>query len=242
VIGINSAIFSQSGGSVGIGFAIPINMVKELLPQLRLGKVRRAYLGVMLQNITPELKTKLTLTVEEGALVSDVEANGPAANAGIQRGDVIVALDGKGVHSANELAFMAAAIPIGKKTAVDIVRKGRKMTLQAVTEEMQEERQEPESMTAGPQLGLTLQAIHPDLARKYNLSRNQGLLVMEVEEGSPAEEAGLSQGDIIIEVEQQPVTNVGELLRLASQPAKSGALLLLVDHGGFTIFMTLEVS
>jgi serine protease Do len=242
VIGINSAIFSQSGGSVGIGFAIPINMVKELLPQLRLGKVRRSYLGVMLQNITPELKTKLNLTVDEGALVSDIEANGPAANAGIQRGDVIVALDGKGVHSANELAFMVAAIPIGEKTAVDIVRKGKKMTLRAVTEEMKEEKQEPQSMAEGPHLGLMLQAIDPDLARRYNLSRNQGLLVMQVEEGSPAEQAGLNQGDIIIEVDQQSVTDVSELMRLVSRQAKEGTLLLLVDRGGTTIYMTLEVS
>jgi serine protease Do len=242
VVGINSAIFSQSGGSVGIGFAIPINMVKELLPQLRQGKVRRSYLGVMIQNITPELKTKLNLTVDEGALVSDVQPDGPAANAGIRRGDVIVALDGKGVRSANELAFIVAAIPIGQETAVEILRRGRKVTLQAVTEEMKEEPPEPESMTEGPHLGLMLRPITPDLARRYNLSRDQGLLVMQVEGGSPAEQAGLNQGDIIVEVDQQPVIDVSELARLVSQQAKGDALLLLVDRGGTTIFMTLDVS
>jgi len=129
-VGINTAIFSQSGGNIGIGSAIPINMAKDLLPQLKRGKVIRAWLGVTIQKITPQLKEKFGLEKQEGALVADVASGGPADQAGIQRGDVIVAFDGKKVDEMGDLPPMVAATPVGKKVKVGIIRKGKPRTLE----------------------------------------------------------------------------------------------------------------
>ncbi len=242
VIGINSAILSESGGSVGIGFAIPIKLVKELLPQLRQGKVRRSYLGVMIQDITPELKEKLKLGTDSGALVSDVASGGPADKAGVRRGDVIVSFDGKPVRSPHELPLIVAATPIGKKVTLEIIRAGKKITLEAQTQELQEEATFAVPPAEGPHLGLTLQALTPELSHEYELTRTRGLLVMQVEQGSPSDDAGLQPGDIIIEVDQQHVADVAKFKRIISQQTKEGTLLLLVDRGGNTVFLTLKVS
>jgi serine protease Do len=242
VIGINSAIFSQTGGSVGIGFAIPISMVQELLPQLRQGKVRRSYLGVMIQDITPELKDTLNLGTDSGALVSDVASGGPAAKAGVQRGDVIVGFDGKPVRSSHDLPLIVAAAPIGKKATIEIMRAGKKRTLTAVTEEMSEEKQPSENQDEGVKLGLALQALTPDIAKSYGLSRSQGLVITQVEQGSPAAEAGLQPGDILVEVDQQPVLDVAAFKTILARHPKEGTLLLLVDRGGNTLFVTIKLS
>jgi serine protease Do len=242
VIGINSAIFSQTGGSVGIGFAIPINMVQELLPQLRQGKVRRSYLGVMIQDITPELKDTLNLGTDSGALVSDVASGGPAAKAGVRRGDVIVAFDGKPVRSSHDLPLIVAAAPIGKKATIDIIRAGKKLALTAVTEEMSEEEPPGETQDEGVKLGLALQALTPDIAKGYGLSRSQGLVITQVEQGSPAAEAGLQPGDIIVEADQQQVLDVATFKAILARHPKEGTLLLLVDRGGNTLYVTIKLS
>jgi serine protease Do len=242
VIGINAAIFSQSGGSEGIGFAIPINMVQDLLPQLRQGKVRRSYLGVIVQDITPELKAKLKLGTDNGALVSDVVSDGPAGKAGVRRGDVIVSFDGKTVRSSRELPLIVAAAPIGKKAIIEIMRMGKKMMLHAVTAEMAEEEQPPETQTEGVQLGVTLQPLTPEIAGNYGLNRTQGLLIMQVEQGSPAAEAGLQPGDIIVEVEQQQVADLVKLKNIIAKHVGGDTLLLLVDRGGNTVYLTLKMS
>lgn len=239
VIGINSAIFSQSGGNVGIGFALPINMVQELLPQLREGRVRRSYLGVMIQDVTPALEEVLNLGTNSGALVSDVVAGGPGFKAGVLRGDVIVSFDGKKVSSAQQLPMAVASTPIGKKVVVEIIRKGKKMSLQAYTEELEEEGQPPEPEVEDVSPGLSLQALTPELALTYDLERIQGLLIVDVEQASPAAEAGLEPGDIIVEADQQPMGEVAALKRIISRRCKGDTLLLLVDHGGRTVFVTL---
>ncbi|WP_319524480.1 DegQ family serine endoprotease [uncultured Desulfosarcina sp.] len=241
VIGINSAIFSQSGGSVGIGFAIPINMVRDLLPQLRQGKVRRAYLGVIIQDITPALKTKLGLDSEYGALVSDVVPDGPAARAGIQRGDVILSLNGKPVKNSRELPLMVAAKPIGKSVMLEVVRQGKRLSVKVVTLEMSEEK--PSDAEAridiGPELGLALQALTPEIARGYGLWCSRGLLIVQVAPGSPAEEAGLQPGDIIVEAERSPVADVASLKQIFDRHGADDTILLLVDRDGTTVFITM---
>ena len=137
VVGINTAIFSRSGGNIGIGFAVPVNMAKDLLPQLKEGKVVRGWLGVTIQEVTPELKDKLGLEEQRGALVADVEKGGPADEAGIQRGDVIVAFDGKEVEEMHELPHMVAVTPVGKDVPVAVIRKGKKRHLNAQVGESQ---------------------------------------------------------------------------------------------------------
>ncbi|GAB6906212.1 putative periplasmic serine endoprotease DegP-like [Desulfosarcina cetonica] len=242
VIGINSAIFSQSGGSVGIGFAIPINMVKDLLPQLRQGKVRRAYLGVMVQDVTPDLRRKLGLETDRGALVSDVPTDSPAAAAGIQRGDVILSVDGKSVKNSRELPLIIATKPIGKSIEINVLRRGKTIALTAVTRELEEEipSADPEE-AAGARLGLSMQTMTAEVANTYGLNRVTGVLVLQVEAGSPGADAGLEPGDVIIEVEQQPVNDVAAFQRIVGQSVKDKILLILVDRGGSTFFLTLTL-
>ena len=240
VIGINSAIFSQSGGSVGIGFAIPINMAKELLPQLREGKVRRSYLGVMIQDVTPALKEKLDLATDTGALVSDVVPGGPACRAGVQRGDLIVSFDGKQIRSSRDLPYIVSATPIGKKVFMEVIRRKEKIELPVITEEMADE--EPsESQADRSQIGLSMQALTPEIAKAYGLSRAKGLLIVQVEDGSPAAEAGLAPGDIIVEADRQTVSDMASFNRILAKHGKGSTLLLLIDRSGITIFVTLTL-
>jgi len=241
VIGINTAIFSQSGGSIGIGFAIPINMAKDLLPQLKKGKVVRGWLGVMIQKITPDLKEKLDLKDDKGALVADVSAGGPAAKAGIQRGDVIVAFDGKPVKDSTDLPYMVGSTAVGKSVAVDLLRKGQKKTFQVKIGELKEEK-EPEAVSeAKPRLGMTVEEITPEIMKNYRLSESSGLVVVDVENGSPAAEAGLREGDVILEVDQKPVKALDEFNRKMESYKQGDTLLLLVKRGEATVFLTLKV-
>jgi serine protease Do len=242
VIGVNSAIFSQSGGNIGIGFAIPINMAKQLLPQLRQGKVRRSWLGVMIQNITPELKNKLGLGTDEGALVSDVVSGGPAEKAGIKRGDVILQFDGKAIRSSSDLPFVVASTPIGKTVVVEVMRENQSMKLQVKTEELKEETEaEPPSKTPS-HLGIEVQQITPEMAKNYGLSRTLGVIVVRVENGSPAEQAGLAAGDIIVEIDKKPVKDIETLNNLLAGVKEGHTILFLIDRGGTTVFVTLNVK
>jgi serine protease Do len=139
VIGINTAIYSQSGGSIGIGFAIPINMAKDLLPQLKKGEVIRGWLGVHIQGVTADLADKFGLAEAKGALVSEVTEGGPADNAGIVRGDVIISFDGKEIKTMADLPYMVGATPVGKTVKVEIIRKGKSKTLKVKVGEMEKQ-------------------------------------------------------------------------------------------------------
>jgi len=242
VIGVNSAIFSQNGGNIGIGFAIPINMAKQLLPQLRKGKVSRSWLGVMIQNITPELKAKLRLGTDEGALVSDVVSGGPAEKAGIKRGDVILQFDGKPIRSSHDLPFVVASTPIGKRVVVEVMRDNQRMNLQVETEELKEEDEATTPGEARPYLGMQVQPITPEMAKNFGLGRTSGVIIVEVANGSPAAESGLAAGDIIVEIDQQPVGNIEVFNRLLSGVKEGETLLFLIDRSGTTIFVTLNVK
>jgi serine protease Do len=241
VIGVNSVIFSQSGGNIGIGFAIPINMAKQLLPQLRKGKVSRSWLGVMIQNITPELKAKLGLGTDEGALVSDVVSSGPAEKAGIKRGDVILQFDGKAIQNSRDLPFVVASTPIGKTVVVEVMRDNQRINLQVKTEELKEEAEAAPPSEARPHLGMEVQEITNEMVKNYNLSRTSGVIIVQVENGSPAAEAGLTPGDIIVEVDKKPVKDVNTLNNLLAGVKEGQTILFLIDRGGTTIFVTLGV-
>ena len=245
VVGINSVIFTESAGSVGIGFAIPINMVEALLPQLRQGKVRRAFLGVMIQNVTPALKERLDLVVDSGALVSDVIDGSPAAKAGVQRDDVIVSFDDRPVVNSHDLPLIVGATPINRTVDIEVVRQRRKMTLTVVTREMAEETGDAEDVQTLEEdsgVGLTLQALTPTVAAEYGLGRSQGLLIHQVVPGGAAAEAGLQPGDIIVEVEQEPVTDVDAFRERLHRHADQKTLLLLVDREDNTIFITMPLA
>jgi len=242
VIGINAAIFSQSGGSIGIGFAIPVNMAKDLLPQLKKGKVIRGWLGVMIQKITPEIKEKLKLKDNKGALVADATASGPAEKAGIKRGDVIVSFNGKEVKETADLPYMVASTPVGKVVTVEVIRKGERKSLQVKLGELKEEEEAPVVSEAKPRLGMTVEEITPEVAKELGLSETGGIVVAQVEENTPAAEAGLSAGDVILEVDQAPMKNVEEFNQKLETYKAGDTILLLVKRRGATIFLTLKVT
>jgi len=241
VVGINTAIFSQSGGNIGIGFAIPINMAKDLLPQLKTGKVVRGWLGVMIQKITPELKQKLDLKDEKGALVADVTPGGPAEKAGIQRGDVIVTFNGKEIKEMSELPYVVASTPVGKSVNVQVLRKGQKKSFEIKIAELKDEKEAPVVTEAKPRLGMTVEDLTPELAKNFGLSEARGVVVVQVEDGSSAAEAGLRAGDVILEIDQSPVKDVKDFGRKIESYKAGDTVLVLAKRRGATVFLTLKV-
>jgi serine protease Do len=241
VIGINTAIFSQSGGSIGIGFAIPVNMAKDLLPQLKNGKVVRGWLGVMIQKITPDLKSKLKLSDEIGALVADITAEGPADKAGIERGDVIVSFDGKEIKQMHDLPYIVASTPIGKTVTVGLIRKGQTKTVKVKIERLKEEDDSKTVTEAKPNLGMTVEEITPELARHFGLSETSGLVVVQVEGGTAAAEAGMRPGDLILEVDQVKVKDLSQFSRKIETYKAGDTILFLAKRRGTTLYLTLKI-
>jgi serine protease Do len=241
VIGINTAIRQDANT---IGFAIPINLAKGVLPQLRAsGKVSRGWLGVMIQPVTEEVAANLELDSKRGALVADLDPNGPAAKAGVKRYDVIVEFDGKPVREMDELPKLVAAAPVGKKAQLKVIRKGAEQKLAVQLGELEAEptlasASEPESKPGA--YGLQVQPLTPEIAAQLQLDETEGVLVSGVKAGSPAEEAGLRRGDVILEVNQQAVADVAEF-REALSDSKKGALLL-VSRGGAEIIVPLTAG
>jgi len=241
VIGINSAIFSRTGGNVGIGFAIPINMAKDLLPQLKEGKVVRGWLGVMIQGITPELKRKLNLNDVKGALVADVTKGSPAHKGGIKRGDVIVSFDGKKIREMRELPYVVGSTPVGKEVPVVVIRKGKKETLVIAIGKLEEDKKAEEKQRPERELGMTAEELTPQLARNLGLSETKGLVVVHIENNSPADEAGVRAGDVLLEIDQAPVKGLDDFHKKIKTYKEGDTILLLIKRGGATLYLTLKV-
>ena len=242
VIGINTAIFSRTGGSIGIGFAMPINMAKDLLPQLKKGKVVRGWLGVMIQQINSELKEKLGLKNEKGALVADVMDGGPAEEAGIKRGDVIISFDGEEIKEMSELPYIVASTPVGKKVIVEVIRKGRKKKFEVEVGEIKEEKKAPAAREAKPRLGMTVEEITPELAGKLDLTEKKGVVVVRVDANSPAKEANIRPGDIILEVDQEAVENLEGFEEKIEDYKTGDTVLFLINRKGTTLYVTLKIE
>ena len=204
VIGINTAIFSQSGGNIGIGFAIPANLVKDILPQLaRNGKVVRGYVGVSLQRITPDIAESLGIAKSGGALINEVEKGGPAQRAGIKVGDVIVKFDGKEIENAADLPPQAARLTPGTDVPVSVLRDGKEVSLSLKVGEMKEDQVAAKS--EDDDLGLAVQAVTDDVANELGLDRAEGVIVVTVQPGSSADDAGIERGDVIVEINRSRV-------------------------------------
>jgi serine protease Do len=232
VVGINTAIFSQSGGNIGIGFATPINLVKTLVPELETkGQVTRGWLGVSIQKITPELAQSLGLEVARGALVADVTSGSPAAHAGIERGDVIVAYSGKSIEDASALPTLVASTAVGKTIPVDVIRNGKRKTLEvAVSRLVDQTVALDESATQKGKWGLALRDLRPEERERVGLEEQAGVLVAGVQPNSPAADAGVQVGDVILEVNRHPVTSVEELKRKFDKELDDKPLLLLLHR------------
>ena len=241
VVGINTAIFS---GGQGIGFAIPINMAKALLPQLKeKGKVVRGWLGVVIQRVTPELAKNFDLKGPEGALVSDVMEDSPAARADVRRGDVIVFFDGKAVKEMDQLPRMVATVEVGKKVGVGLIRDGKPLeVVVTITEGRDEPMREAESR--GPEaeksFGLVVQNITPKIAQHLNLKDRKGVIVTDVHEGSLAEDADIKAGDVIKEINRKTVSSVGDFRDALKNARPKEGIVVLVTRGNMTFFAVLR--
>ncbi len=211
VVGINTAIYSRSGGNIGIGFAIPANMVREIVPQLKeTGHVTRGWLGVMIQPVTRDIAKALDLPEAKGALVASVLPDSPAERAGIKRGDVIVEFDGHDVPKSEDLPSIVAGTPPGKKVEVVVIRDGKRKSIEVEIGKLEETEAGGRPVKAG-KLGLVVENITPEVAKELGLGKDvKGVVVSSVRRGSPAAEAGIRPGDVIEQVGREPVTNVAE--------------------------------
>ncbi len=258
VVGVNTAIFSQTGGSIGIGFAIPAAIVKNVVEQLRKdGRVRRGWLGVNIQSVTDEIAEGVGLEKARGALVGRVPENGPAAKAQIKAGDVIVKFDGKEVTDMRRLPRLVAETPVDKAVKVEIWRNRGTVTLDVTLGELEEEQQAratppgrgQQGQTQAPQgqaevLGMTLAPITPETRQRFQLPEKQkGVVVTDVVEGSVAQERGIRPGDVIVEVAQSEIAQPAQVQDKVKEQRAAGrrSVLIMVERGGEQRFVGLPV-
>jgi serine protease Do len=240
LVGINTAIVPNAQG---IGFAIPVNTAKPLIPQLvATGEVTRGYLGVNIQPITSELASALQLKDTEGALVADVVPGSPADKAGIKRGDVILAYNKKPVKESRDLPSMVAGTPVGDEAGVTLLRDGKESQLSVRIAKLRPEESGPEEpgQTAKGKWGMALQDVSPQVARKLGLKTEHGALVVNVQPESPAERAAIRKGDVILEVNRQPVSSVEECKDEISRAEGKDSLLLLLQRGQNSLYVALK--
>jgi len=236
VIGINSAINPQANT---IGFAVPINMAKEILPQLEAhGRMVRGWLGVAVQRLTPELADALDLETQEGALVADVTPGSPAAEAGLERGDVIVRFAGRPIERMRELPRAVAATPPGTEVELELVRDGKHETKMVKVAELAEEKARAESHAQGADQGSTafgfdISDVPPELRQQLGLGRDEGALVTRVYPGGPAEEAGLRAGDVITEVDRSLVAGGLDAEQKLREAGKTTLLVVRREEASF---------
>jgi len=241
VIGINTAIYTPSGGSVGIGFAIPSNLAKPVIDQLRAhGKVARGWLGVQLQEVTPGIARGFGLAKAEGVLVVDVTAGGPADKAGIRQGDVIIRFNGREITRVHDLSMAVADAPVGTTATMTVLRGGKRVAVGAVIADRPQELPAPthvqakESATARS-MGLTLAPLTDDLRRELRLPATlKGVVVMDISEGSPLADSGLERGDVIEEINRKAVTTPQAAATRLKEALSTGGrnVLLLIDRQG----------
>ncbi len=240
LVGINTAIVAQGQG---IGFAIPVNTAKPLVPQLiAKGEVTRGYLGVNIQSITPELAKAMHLKDRKGALVADVVPGGPADQGGIKRGDVIIAFNGMAVEDSHHLPALVAATPVNQEATVTILRQGQERKLSLKVGQLPGEKTaaaKPAHPAAG-KWGLQLRDVTPQIAQRYHLKEEKGVVVAGIEPGSRADEAGMQRGDLILEVNRQPVGSVQDVLEKIKRSKDQDRLLLLVERDNGKFFVPLE--
>jgi serine protease Do len=237
IVGINTAIVAQGQG---IGFAIPINVAKDLLPQLKTGKIIRGWMGVMIQDITPELAESFNIKETKGVLIADVVQDGPADKAGLQRGDVVTKFNGKEIDNVQALTRLVAQMQPDAKANVEILRDGKSSKVQVAVGTMPEGTGEPGAKKPGA-WGLTVQNLTPELAERFGWSKGEtGVVISAVEPGSPAAEARLRQGDVIQEVNRRKVKNLRDYNLALESTKKEASLLLLIKRGDHTFWVTLK--
>ena len=245
LIGVNTAILSRAGGNQGVGFAVPANLARTVMNQLlKDGKVVRGYLGVMIQPVTPEIAKAFNLPDARGALVGEVTPDGPAARAGLAQGDVIIELNGVRVDDNRELRLKIGQLAPGSAIRLKLLRDGNPREVNITLGELPNEKEvandgKPESDSPD---GLSVENLTPQIARQLELQSNaSGVVVTGVQDGSRADDAGLRRGDVIQQVNRQPINNVAEFERAMKQ-AGDKSTLLLVNRNGHTSFVALAAQ
>ena len=246
VVGVNTAIFSTSGGNIGIGFATPINLAKSVVKQLKeKGRVVRGWLGVIVQTVTPDLAKSFGLDQKEGALVADIDAAGPAATAGIRKGDIIVAFNGTPIKEMDQLPLLVAQTPVGSKGELTIIRDGKKISKAVEIGELKDEEKIAQADEGGSDdIGMELSDITDALARRYNIEEAEGVLVTYVEPASPAAQAGVRPGDVITQVNRKDVLNLEDYNKCLSdaRKQKKDKILLLIARGETSQFVVIDLE
>jgi serine protease Do len=248
VVGVNTAILSPSGGSIGIGFAIPSDMVRTVVAELKAtGQVTRGYLGVATQGVTPAMAKALRLQDGgRGALVASVEPDSPAAKAGLQPGDVILGLDGRKIATPRDLAIDVARIKPGEQAKFDILRDGGAKTVTVAVAAMQNDRTAERGATEAGEarVGVALAPLTPDVRGQLELpARTNGAVVAQVQPGSPADQAGLREGDVIVSVGSQVVGSPDEAARaIRSAAKKDQAVALRIVREGRSAFVAIDMA
>lgn len=250
VIGINTAIFSPSGGSVGIGFAVPSSLAKNVVEQLiKYGQTKRGWLGVRIQEITPEIAESLGLPTTNGVLISDVTKDGPSEKAGIQTGDVIIAFDGQDITQMRQLPRLVAESEVGKEATLTVWRKGEKKTMKVGLGQLENAEEADKTTAPGKApaadpkasstdvaaLGLSLAPLNDTLRSTYAIDKNmQGVVITDVVKGSDAAEKGIMTGDLIIEADQKEVEKPADItgrVEAATKEKRASVLLFLARKG-----------
>lgn len=250
LIGINTAIFSRTGGYEGIGFAVPSNMARRVMEQLiKEGKITRGWLGVSIQEVTPELAKQFGVENSKGALVTDIFRGSPAERAGLKRGDVIVEFNGRAIKDVETLRNMTAQSELGSTVKLKVMRDRKPIFIDAIIAELPKESVEaiPEKMKEGMReenalAGFSVIELTPEIAKQIGLhNEEKGAVVVRVEPDSSAEEAGLKKGDVIQEINKKGIRSLSEFNSIASRIKKGDTMLLFVNRGGQKFYITLKV-
>ena len=243
VVGVNSAIFSQTGGNVGIGFAIPIDLAKKVADHLRKnGKVVRGWLGIRAQDVSPQLASSLGIVRSgEMAVVTEVTEGSPAAEAGIKSSDIVVEFNGKPVPRSHDFPSVIADTPPGQKVTLKIIREKKEQTVAVKIGELPDESDASQQIEAkDAEIGLRVQRITPEAARRLGMNSTKGVIVVEVQPGSPADQVGVEPADVIREVNQRPVNNVKDFQLALRQGRRGDRILLLVQRGDNAVFFAVK--
>jgi len=244
VIGINTAIYSSTGSNAGIGFAIPIDIAKSVMEQLKdRGRVVRGWIGVEIQEVTPALARSFGLAAPTGALVAGVQKDGPAGKAGVERGDIITKFNGETVHDEHELPEMVASTTLKKSVPIEVIRGDKHVTLSATIEELKDTQvaSAKDSEAPGTSWGMQVQDITPEIAAQLHTPNAKGVVIRNVRPDSSAAEAGLQAGDMVLEIDHKKVGSADDFASMAKAAQKDKkSALLLVQRGTSTLYTVIN--
>jgi serine protease Do len=245
MVGVNTAIFSRTGGNIGIGFAIPVNMAKNVFAQLKEhGKVTRGWLGVMIQQVTPDLAENFGLDRPIGALVGQVVPESPAEKAGLKAGDVIIEYNGREVSQMSMLPAMVAGTEVGEKASLVFIRDGKKQNITVEIGRLDDEAAVLADTETGTskKLGLTVQELTPKLAESLGIDETQGVIVTDIQSGSSAAEAGIERGDILLEINRKKIESLADYKQALQEAQEKNSVLLLIKRDDNTRFVVIELK